>query len=252
MALAATSTGVRLSHVVHEIAWEPGAVEVHFSQPGNHTSSVAARAAIITVPLGVLQQTTGPGAITFTPDVTDARQASNQLAMGVVGRTTLLFREPFWESHTMRRRTGGRSLARLSFLHSSDDDVPIWWTAAPVRATTLVGWVGGTKAARLIARGPDEVQARAIAAVGRLFGMRRQRVQTLVEQSWYHDWHADPFSAAPTATHSWAEAPRRSVSRARSLTRCSSRARQPTAKAEPARCTARWARDIEPPRPCCA
>jgi monoamine oxidase len=38
------------------------------------------------------------------------------------------------------------------------------------------------------------VEARAIAAIGRLFRMRRRRVESLIEGCWYHDWHADPFS----------------------------------------------------------
>jgi monoamine oxidase len=194
LALAGSVSGVRLGHVVHEIAWEPGAVEVRCARTGNGGSAIAARAAIITVPLGVLQQENGPSAIAFTPDVTDTRRAANQLAMGTVARIVLLFRDPFWSSQTMKRKTGGRSLAELSFLHSSDDDVPTWWTAGPVRAATLVGWAGGPKATRLVTRGPAEVEARAIASIGRLFGMRRRRIESLIEGCWYHDWHADPFS----------------------------------------------------------
>lgn len=194
LALVESVGGVRLAHVVREIAWEPGAVEVRYVRAGNGTSVISARAAIITVPLGVLQQEHGPSAIAFTPDVSDTRRAANQLAMGTVARVVLLFRDPFWSAQAMKRKTGGRSLAELSFLHSSDDDVPTWWTAGPVRAATLVGWAGGPKAARLVARGPAEVEARAVAAIGRLVGMRRQRVESLVEGCWHHDWSADPFT----------------------------------------------------------
>ena len=192
--LAATVHGVRLSHQVREIVWEPGAVDVRCSQPGGGFSTVSARAAIITVPLGVLQQTSGASAIIFTPDIADTRRAANQLAMGTAVRITLLFREPFWEARSLRRRTGGRSLAEMSFLHSSDDDVPTWWTAAPVRATTLVGWAGGLGAARLASRGAAEVSSRAVAACARLFGMRRARLESLVEECWYHDWNDDPHT----------------------------------------------------------
>ena len=192
--LGASLSAVRLSHVAREISWEPGAVEVRCSHPESGDVEISARAAIITVPLGVLQQTAGPSAIAFTPEIHDTRRAANQLAMGTVARTVLLLREPFWEARSMRRKTGGRSLAELSFLHSSDDDVPVWWSAGPVRAATLVGWAGGPKAARLVARGPIEVESRAIAALGRVFGMQRRRVESLVEQCWYHDWEHDPFT----------------------------------------------------------
>jgi monoamine oxidase len=189
--LAANGRGVRLSHQVREIAWEPGAVDVRCARPGGGSSVVSARAAIITVPLGVLQQTTGPSAITFTPEIDDTRRAASQLAMGTVVRITLLFREPFWEAKSLRRRAGGRSLAELAFLHSSDEDVPTWWTAGPVRATTLVGWSGGPNAVRLASRGAAEVEARAIAACARLFGLRSRRLGSLVEECWYHDWDND-------------------------------------------------------------
>jgi monoamine oxidase len=185
---------VRLSCVAREIAWEPGAVEVRYTRAGDDTFTVGARAAVITVPLGVLQDASAPSAITFTPEVDDVRRAARRLTMGTVGRIVLLFGEPFWESKAMKRRTGGRSLAQLSFLHSADDDVPVFWTAAPARAATLVGWAGGTTAARLVARGGAEVEARAIAAIGRLFGMRRRHVESSIVACWYHDWGTDPFT----------------------------------------------------------
>jgi len=196
--LAAPLERIRLSHVVREIAWEPGRVEVRYTAPPNDglagSGTIAARAAIVTVPLGVLQQPEGESAITFLPEIEDTRRAVDQLAMGTVVRMVLLFREPFWEAKAVRRRTGGRSLAELAFLHSSDDDVPVWWTAAPVRAATLVGWTGGRKAARLAMHDPGEIEERAIAALARQVGMQRRRLASLVEHCWHHDWARDPFT----------------------------------------------------------
>jgi monoamine oxidase len=192
--LAAGLSNVRLSHVVNEISWEPGAVEVRCVRPAGGSATVSGRAAIITVPLGVLQSDDGASAIRFTPSIEDTRRAASQIAMGTVARMTLLFREPFWESDAMKRRTGGRSLAAMTFLQTSDKDVPVWWTSGPIRAPRLVGWVGGAKAERLVARGPQEVELRAIAALARLFGMQRRRIASLVEQCWYHDWTHDPYT----------------------------------------------------------
>ena len=114
--------------------------------------------------------------------------------MGTVVRIPMLFREPFWEAKSLERRTGGRSLSGMSFLHSSDDDIPVWWTAAPVRATTLVGWAGGTRAARLIGLSVTEIEDRALAALARQFGMQRRRVESLAEHCWHHDWVTDPHA----------------------------------------------------------
>jgi len=188
---------VRFSHVVHHVAWEPGHVEVRFrtARPAaDRDGTISARAALVTVPLGVLQQPPDDSGIAFAPDIEDARRAARLLAMGTVVRVPILFREPFWEARTLRRKTGGRSLAELSFLHSTDDDVPVWWTASPVRAPLLVGWAGGPKAARLAQAGPSELEDRVLGAIARQLGVRRQRLASLVEHCWYHDWEHDPFS----------------------------------------------------------
>ena len=197
-ALRSTLTDVRLGARVREVLWEPGSVHVHFTatdaRGAGSAHAISARAAVITVPLGVLQQTDGPSVLTFTPDVEDIRRAASQLAMGTVVRIPMLFREPFWEAKSLQRRTGGRSLAGMSFLHSSDEDLPVWWTAAPIRSTTLVGWAGGARAARLVTMSTSEIEERALAALARQFGMQRRRVASLLEHCWYHDWVNDPNS----------------------------------------------------------
>lgn len=196
-ALAADiETRVRFSHVVHGIEWEPGAAEIryHAGRGAGGAGTITARAVVVTVPLGVLRQAQGESAITFTPEIGTTQRAAGQLAMGTVVRVAVLFREAFWEARTVRGKTGTRTLAGLSFLHSTDDDLPVWWTAAPVRAPLLVGWAGGPKAARLAQVGRGDVVGRGIAAIARQLGERRQRVASLVEDYWYHDWEHDPFS----------------------------------------------------------
>lgn len=193
------ATDVRLSHVVQHVAWEPGRVEVRFRRAGEPGAPavdglVRARAAVITIPLGVLQQTEGESAITFAPEVAPTRRAAGLLAMGTAVRVVLLFREPFWAKRAVRRKTSPHSLAELSFLHSTDDDVPVWWTAAPVRAPLLVGWAGGPKATRLARSSPDEVRDRALASIARQLGVRRRTIDALLRDCWYHDWENDPFS----------------------------------------------------------
>lgn len=192
---------IRLSRTVHHIAWEPGHVEVHHrasaTKGESHTTTaatVSARAAIITIPVAVFQQTSGAAAITFEPDVHDARRAASQLAMGTVVRVALVLTEPFWESRTIRRRTGSRSLAELSFLHSTDAEIPVWWTAAPVRVPLLIGWTGGPKASQLHSTVEGDIADRAVRAAARQFGISHGRLASLVEHCWHHDWIGDPFT----------------------------------------------------------
>ncbi|HEX6048805.1 MAG TPA: NAD(P)/FAD-dependent oxidoreductase [Gemmatimonadaceae bacterium] len=194
---------IRLSCAVHEIAWEPGQVEVRYRptaslagspRPARRSGSVSARAVIVTVPLGVLQQTDGESAIAFTPDVSQARRAAGQLAMGAVMRVALAFAEPFWASRSVRRKAGLRSLAELSFLHSTDADIPVWWTASPVRAPLLIGWAGGPLASRLGALARGDLEDRAVRALARQFGIPRARIASLFVHCWHHDWIGDPFT----------------------------------------------------------
>ena len=200
-AALATNLGDRilLSRTAHHVVWDKGRVEVHHRASRNTVPderSAQARAVIIAVPLAVLQQTDGETAITFTPDVAGARKAAGQLAMGTVVRVAMAFREPFWESRTVRRASGTRSLTELSFLHSADPDIPVWWTPAPVRASLLIGWAGGPKATRLRASlgGRGDIEDRAVRALARQFGIPRARIGALVEQCWYHDWSGDPYT----------------------------------------------------------
>ena len=197
--LAARLHGVRLSHVVSEVAWDPGAVAVTYSVPASgrqpaRTGAISARAAIITVPLGVLQQPDSESGIEFAPNVDAMTKAIAGIEMGVVARVVLMFREPFWEKRNVRRRHGPDTLTELSFLMSTDEDLPVWWTAAPVRAPILVGWAGGPRAMRLIETGESEIESRAIASIARQLGMQRRAVAALVEQFWHHDWLHDPFT----------------------------------------------------------
>jgi monoamine oxidase len=142
----------------------------------------------------VLQQPDSASGITFSPNVDAMTKALAGIAMGVVARVVLMFREPFWEKRNVRRKTGPDTLTELSFLMSTDEDLPVWWTAAPVRAPILVGWAGGPRASRLIETGENEIESRAIAAIARQLGMQRRAVSGLVEQFWHHDWLHDPFT----------------------------------------------------------
>jgi len=151
---------------------------------------VRARAAIITVPLGVLlARQDERGAITFAPRPPVLDRVRGGLAMGSVVRVAILFRERWW---TERRR--GDSLESMSFLHGDSGDVPVWWSLHPARLPLMVGWVGGPGAARLGRRGAEQIEDRALSALAKNLGVSRRRVSSQVEAFWTHDWENDPFS----------------------------------------------------------
>jgi monoamine oxidase len=81
---------VRLNTVVTEIAWSPGVVEVTAKSPEQQHASIRADAAVIALPLGVLQAPPGTGgAVRFRPELTEKTVALKQLEMGPAIRLVL-------------------------------------------------------------------------------------------------------------------------------------------------------------------
>jgi monoamine oxidase len=185
--LAAPLTGhIRLGAVVTGVEWSRGAVVVHARRAGSAARlAVDARAAVIAVPLGVLKASAGNvGAIEFVPDITAKRRVLEVLEMGSVVRVVLRLRERVWAD----------DYDTLSFLHSNDADFPTWWTAYPTRAPIMVGWRGGPEARRLAQLRADELESRAVSSLARQLHISRQRMRSLVEAFWTHDWEHDPFA----------------------------------------------------------
>jgi len=98
----------------------------------------------------------------------------------------LRFREAFWEEN--------QSLSSAGFLLSDEDAFPTWWTQLSVRAPLLIGWSAGSHADPLLGRPEAHVMARALDAITRITGTDPTRTANLLEASYFHDWHADPFS----------------------------------------------------------
>ncbi|MGH9610184.1 MAG: flavin monoamine oxidase family protein, partial [Bryobacteraceae bacterium] len=108
------------------------------------------------------------------------------LAFGQVVRIVLRFREPFWRENP--------AVADAGFILSNETAFPTWWTSLPIHADVLVGWSAGPRADALLAKTKPEVVAEGIAALARILGQKRERVEALLERAYYHDWHADPFA----------------------------------------------------------
>ncbi len=179
--------------VVERIEWAPDDVELSVRHAGT-VARVAARAAIITAPLGVLLAPAGePGAIAFSPSLPILDRVRTRLTMGSVVRVALLFKERWWTQRIMSVPSGA-SLESMSFLHGDSADIPVWWTLYPVQSSLMTGWAGGPAAERLAGRSIDEIQRRAVAALGENLGVPRGRVERQLEAFWTHDWQSDPYS----------------------------------------------------------
>jgi monoamine oxidase len=178
---------LKTSSTVRSITWSPGSVQIAGAFGGVPFKAHAARA-IITLPLGVLQQRPDTaGAVRFSPPLQAKSAALRLLASGSIVKMTLRFRSAFWE-----QIHGGRFFG-AGFFHAPGAAIPTFWSMGPVSAPVLVAWVGGPPA-RTLARGPHRAIVRAaIESLQGIFG-READVAAELQGCYYHDWEYDPFS----------------------------------------------------------
>jgi monoamine oxidase len=187
----------RLGTIVTRVEWERGAVELSVRRAdGAPLPPVRARAAVLAVPIGVLQApANAEGAITFSPPLSrQKRHALLGLTEGHVVRVAVVLDEPVWLTNPPRVRTGGRSLQRLAFVQPSDEHMPVCWTAYPTNAPLLIAWFGGPEGESLARRPREEIEQRAIAALADRLHIQRRAFTRRVRAAHMHNWSADPFS----------------------------------------------------------
>jgi monoamine oxidase len=180
--------------IVERVEWAKGSVAVSVRRSNRRAATIAARAAIVTAPLGVLLARQGEeGAIRFAPSLPIIEKTRARLVMGGVARVTLLFRERWWEEK-INAAPKSASLDGLSFVYGEARDFPVCWTMHPAHLPAMVAWSGGPRVARLDGLPYEERAGRAVAAVAKNLGVTRRRLESLLEGSWTHDWGNDPFS----------------------------------------------------------
>ena len=190
MRAACTAAGVRieLSTRVRSITWSHADVRVETQNRDAQTETLRARAAIVTLPVGVLRHTGDDDEIRFEPALPKTKHdALEKIEMGHVVRMVLSFRTAFWE-----RVHGGR-YRNAGFFRSAGHPFVTYWTQLPVRNTFIVGWAGGPKAKALTGITQDELATRAVESFGALFG-EPERARDEFDGAVMHDWNRDPFS----------------------------------------------------------
>lgn len=173
---------IELSRPVEKIEWERGHVAV-FVRDGGELAQYSAEQAVITLPLGVLQQL----GVIFQP-VPDPLIAANQLAMGPARRFTLLFRERWWETDEAVK------LPKMSFLFAHDAMPPVWWTAHPWETRTLTGWIGGPRSAAFEQCTREQIGDIACLQLSELFSLPLSYLRGQLVCCATHDWQTDPWS----------------------------------------------------------
>lgn len=165
--------------VVRHVAWRPGHVTVTLADGAVHT----ARAAVITLPLPVLQSEAQ--AVTFDPPLPASHTAHGLLHMGHARRVTCVFREPFWERLA--------DVNDFSFLQAFDAPLPTWWRNVPRGVPLLTGWAAGPQLRDGVDAGVSELQLRAacVTSLARAFAQPAAHMDALLLHVHSHDWSRD-------------------------------------------------------------
>ena len=171
--LVAQGVSIRFQRVVQRIEWRRGSVIVRGQFLGERFA-LRARRAVITLPLGVLQERN----ILFPP-IGAKNEALKKLASGPVIRVAMRFDRQFWAS-----RAPG-----VSFFHTPKAPFPTFWTPLPMRGPLLTAWAGGPRAGRLTGASERKLIGHALASVRSVF-----RDAPAPAQAYVQDWAQDPFA----------------------------------------------------------
>ncbi len=187
---ACTDAGVdvRFATTVRRIARRSDAVTIDVAREGGAHDTFHARAAVVTLPVGVLRHAGDATAVTFEPDLPPAkREALAHIEMGHVVRVVLQFRTDFWtQLHDGRYRD-------VAFFRSDDRAFPSFWTQLPVRSESIVAWAGGPRAIALEALSEHQRIECALVDFGSMLG-EPERARREFVRGVTHDWTRDPFA----------------------------------------------------------
>ena len=187
-------TEIRLNTVVTQIRWRRGQVAVRCqSTTGATLEPFRGRAAIITIPAALLRAKT----VRFVPALPEKERAAEKLKSGQVFKSVLRFRRAFWLDDEYLKQHGLRDhglTTGINFIHSEEQDVPVWWTGVPSQAPVVTAWAGGPKAEALLAEEETTRINKVIVAMTRVFGVSRRFLDESLESWANHDWSKDQFS----------------------------------------------------------
>lgn len=163
---------IRLNSLVERIIWGADGVDVLCADGQRYRG----RAAVVTLPLGVLQS----GAVRFEPALPADKQAAiDGLRMGVSMKMIYVFEQPIAEAHIM---------AIYSRLNP-----PMWWTPSAGRGVQEQVWtafVSGDWARQLLALGEEGALQAGLDALGEELG--QPNLQPVAR--YLQNWPQDPFT----------------------------------------------------------
>lgn len=171
-------------HVVRTIDWSMHRVRID-CQVGDVITSIVAKRAIITLPLGVLAQT-GEDAIQFHPNLGGHARAMRGLGMGQVVKPVICLIEPVWRDYID---------TPLHFLHAVPGAAfPTFWVRAFDGAFQLTAWAGGPEVNVFADMTREAIIVQALGDFGATLRIPLARLESAVDHYHFHDYANDPFS----------------------------------------------------------
>jgi len=190
----ATEAGaeIRVSARATAIEWAAGRVVVHaMSERSDHLFE--ARAAIVTLPLGVLQAPEGAvGAVRFNPPLGEKAALWGGLPFGDVVRLTLRFDDSLWNERWLPEKLKGNGGRDFGFLHLPGAAFPVWWSMAP--DPVLVAWAGGPAATALVGKSQTELSVTALQTLATALDVSFDVIWPALRKTFLHDWSSDAYS----------------------------------------------------------
>ncbi|MBS2033088.1 MAG: FAD-dependent oxidoreductase [Deltaproteobacteria bacterium] len=196
LAAALPEDTIRLREVVTQISWKSGTVRVRGVSPlGSPREEIAARAAVITLPLGVLKA----GSVIFEP----ALPASHLGALAGLESGPVVKAVLKTTRELARRQVPGADvpLAAVGFLHGSGLLFPVWWPQRPLESNVFTGWAAGPDAGKLAALDDTELLEGAIRSLATLLRITPAALDAEVIGHLVTHWQRDPFARG---AYSWA------------------------------------------------
>ncbi|MDX2185419.1 MAG: NAD(P)/FAD-dependent oxidoreductase [Opitutaceae bacterium] len=174
---------IHLGTEVTRVEWEKGAVQVH-----TRTGEFRAKAAILTLPLGVLKA----GSVKFAPSLKAKEALIRRLGWGSVAKVVLRFKPSFWKQRLITTGEAAMRPGEIPFLLATGAEFPVWWV--PTSEPLIVGWAGGPRADPLLGRRGQDITRAALRSLATAWGVRISVLRSHLVSSWSHDWASDPYS----------------------------------------------------------
>ena len=172
---------LRLNAVVAGVTWSRGAVTVSLASG----EEVSAEAAVIALPLGVLQS----DAVRWSPAPGAVLRHAARMVMGQVCRINLVFKRRWWAER--------EDLKELSFLlpteRLSGKHFNVFWSGFPSLVPVLTAWSGGPSSRAFDGLNDHEIAHAACADLARIFELTQEQVLDELLSHHRYDWSRDPL-----------------------------------------------------------